>query len=88
MKLVENMNDVARRVVESTRDQATSSRSVLESAQAIGAITRQVATATAQQQLAGADVAAALERIRIAAGGAHHPHRNGKSTRRLEREAQ
>jgi hypothetical protein len=82
------MNDVARRVVESTRDQASTSRGVLESAQVIGAITRQVATATAQQQLAGADLAAVLDRIRIAAGGAHRPQRNGKSKRRLEREAQ
>jgi methyl-accepting chemotaxis protein len=69
MKLVTNMNDVSRRVVDATRDQATSSRGVLESVRAITLMSHQVAAASAQQRVAGEQILSALEQSRQAGAG-------------------
>jgi methyl-accepting chemotaxis protein len=66
MKLVANMNDVSRRVVDATRDQASSSRGVLESVRAITLMSHQVAAASAQQRVAGEQIRVALEQSRTA----------------------
>jgi methyl-accepting chemotaxis protein len=62
-QLVQNMNEMTRRMVEATQEQASSSHNVLNAAQAIDRMAQQVADATAQQKVAGEESLVAIEHI-------------------------